>query len=402
MAGKTQTLRFKRTVSAPAAEVYLAFTNSTALREWLCNAATVDARKDGRIHLWWNGGYYTTGEYTALAPNKKVAFTWRGKTEPDKTQVQVSLAEKNGKTTLTLTHTAGTGKAWAKAVEEFARGWEMFLENLQSVLETGQDLRLTRRPMLGIMVGVFNAEVAARLGVPVREGVLLDNTVEGMGAHAAGLQKGDVIVSIGGRKTSNSPALANAVQPHRAGETVKVVLYRGGEKVTLPMTLSPRQLPEVPATAKELSEAVRRLYDQIDTDLAKAFVGVSEAEAGHPPAPNEWSAKNVVCHLIEGERYTHQWIVELVGGYESQADDWPGNLTLGHEGLLAAYPSVPLLLEELHRQEVETVAMLAKLPDDFVARKRSYWRLGTGLLQPMEHVRGHIEQIQAAIASARR
>ena len=35
MAARTKTLTFKRTLSAPAQEVYRAFTNATALREWL-------------------------------------------------------------------------------------------------------------------------------------------------------------------------------------------------------------------------------------------------------------------------------------------------------------------------------------------------------------------------------
>jgi len=402
MAGKTQTLKFKRTVSAPAKEVYRLFTNSTGLREWLCNAAQADAHKGGRIHLWWNEGYYTTGEYTALAPNKKVAFTWRGRTDPDKTQVQVSLAEKKGKTTLTLTHTAGTGKAWAKAVEEFTHGWEMFLENLQSVLETGHDLRFTLRPMMGINFDEFNAEIAAQLGVPVSEGIRLSGVVEGMGAHEAGLQKGDVVVSIGGRKTTNWPALAGALQEHRAGDVVKVVFYRGGEKKTLPMKLSARRLPEVPDSAEALADAARKMYAELDAELAQCFAGVTEEAAANRPAPEEWSAKDVLCHLIAGERDSHSWIVDLIGSQERWADDWPGNLQVRHAGPLAAYPTAALLLEELRRNEMETVAMLAALPAEFVARKGSFWRLAYGVIQTPEHTREHAPQIRAAIASARK
>jgi uncharacterized protein YndB with AHSA1/START domain len=41
---KTQTLKFKRTISASPAEVFRAFTHPTALRDWLSNAAQADAR----------------------------------------------------------------------------------------------------------------------------------------------------------------------------------------------------------------------------------------------------------------------------------------------------------------------------------------------------------------------
>jgi uncharacterized protein YndB with AHSA1/START domain len=403
MAAKTQALQFKQAVNAPPAEVYRAFTNSTALREWLCHAAQVEPRKGGRIHLWWNSGYYTTGEFTSLVPNKKIAFTWLGRDEPDATSVQVSIAEKRGAAVVTLAHAGiGRGKAWAKAIEEIGDGWQNSLVNLQSVLETGWDLRFTRRPMLGINVGVFDAGVAEKLGVPVKEGILLDGASEEMGAHAAGLTKGDVLVNIGGKKVTNWATLTGALARHTAGDEVKVQFYRGGEKNAVTVRLSPRPVDEPPAAAAALAEAARRMYADMDAQLAAALEGVSEEEASHKPGADEWSAKDVLCHLIVGERDTHAWISDLLGGQERWSDDWPGNLTLRHAGILAAFPTVPALLEELKCHEAETVGMLAALPPEFVARKGSYVRMAYSLLQAPEHVAGHRDQIRDAIASARK
>jgi len=131
MASKTQTLNFKRVVNAPPAEVYRAFTNPTALRDWLCAAVRVDARKGGQVYLGWNDGYHATGKFTTLAPDRKVAFTWRGYDEPGESSVQVSLAGKNGGTVMTLTHAGlGSGKVWAETVKSLADGWPDKLENL--------------------------------------------------------------------------------------------------------------------------------------------------------------------------------------------------------------------------------------------------------------------------------
>lgn len=403
MAAKTQTLQFKQAVNAPPSEVYRAFTNSTALREWLCHAAQVEPRKGGRIHLWWNSGYYATGEFTALVPNKKIAFTWLGRGEPGATSVQVSIAEKRGAAAVTLAHAGiGRGKAWARAIEEIGDGWQNSLANLQSILETGWDLRFTRRPMLGINVGVFDAGVAAKLSVPVNEGILLDGVSEEMGAHAAGLKKGDVLVNIGGKKVTNWASLTGALARHTAGDEVKVQFYRGGEKNALTVRLSPRPIDEPPATAAELAEAVRKMYADIDAQLAAAFEGVSEEEASHKPGADEWSAKDVLCHLVAGERDWHAWIGELIGSQERWSDDWAGNIALRHVGILAAFPTVPALLEELKRHEAETVGMLAALPPEFVAHKGSYVRMAYSLLQAPEHVAGHRDQIRDAIASARK
>jgi uncharacterized protein YndB with AHSA1/START domain len=401
MAAKT--LKIKRTLNAPPAEVYRAFTNSSALREWFCNAATTDAHKGGRFYVWWNSGYYASGEFTALEPGRKVAFTWRGRGEPEATRVQVSLAAKNDATAVTVSHAGvGSGKKWAATLGEFQRGWEVALENLQSVLETGMDLRFTRRPLFGISGGdELNPEIAARLGVPVVEGLRLEGLTEGMGAQAAGLQKDDVIVGLGGKKITGWTSFFSFMQAHRAGDAVPVVFYRGNEKRKTTMTLSVRPLPEVPPTPQALAEAVRNIYAELDAELAKCFERVSEAEADHHPARGEWNAKENLAHLIIDERDRQAGIDELINGEERWYDGFAGNLQVRHAATVAACPTVPALLEELKRHEAETVALLTALPPEFVARKGSYWRLGYGLLLLSLHTREHIGQIRAAIASAR-
>ncbi len=162
------TVTVERDVAAAPAEVYRAFTNESALQYWLCDSADVDARMGGRIYLWWDKGYYSSGVYTDLDRNKTVAFTWRGAGDPEATEVRVSLAPHgdNG-TRVTLTHSGlGPGEEWAEAVFQDRRGWESAFENLESVLETGVDLRISRRPMVGLNgFGEVNDELIARLGL---------------------------------------------------------------------------------------------------------------------------------------------------------------------------------------------------------------------------------------------
>ena len=76
MADESETLTFERTVAASPAEVYRAFTSSTALREWLCDTATTSPRANGHLFVGWNDGYYATGHFTELLQNRAVCFTW--------------------------------------------------------------------------------------------------------------------------------------------------------------------------------------------------------------------------------------------------------------------------------------------------------------------------------------
>jgi len=401
--GKTQTIKLKRTIQAAPATLFRALTNATALREWMCDTAIFEPQKDGRVYFGWNDGYYATGTVTKFSPGRKVAYTWHGTGEPAPTMVSISVAEKKGGTAVTVEHEdVGTGKKWGTTLADMTRGWEVALENLQSVHETGEDLRLTLRPMLGVMgPSELAPEDKARLTVPVERGVLISGTVDGMGAQAAGLQKDDVLVGMGKRKVWNFPTLTAALSEHRAGDHVEVKFYRGSELLTADMELSRRPLPEIPATAAELADRVRRAYAAADAELEAAVKDITEAEAEFRTAPTEWNAKEVLAHLIIGERDTHNYIAELVAGEERVYAGYVGNSDLRTQATAGAYPSLGALLEELKRNEAETVAMLAGLPPEFVAARRTYWRLAFGQLQGGNHTQDHLQQIQAAVAAAR-
>ncbi|MBI3363076.1 MAG: SRPBCC domain-containing protein [Chloroflexi bacterium] len=407
MAANTQTFRFKRTVNVPPGEVYHAFTNPTAWRDWFCNAAQADARQGGRIYLWWNSGHYVCGEYTALEPDKKIAFTWDGRGEPEPTRVQVSLAAKNGVTQVTVTHSGvGSGAKWAKTLNGITHGWPEGLENLQSILETGIDLRIARLPRLGLMIDDFNAEIAARLGVPADRGIRIAGTFEATGARAAGLQKDDVMIKLGGKKAVDFPSLADALEGHRAGDVVPVVLYRGGEKMTVPLELSRRSIPELPPTAKELAEAGRKVADALHAELSKSVEGVSDVEASYRPAPNEWNIKELLAHFVACERDLQSWIAELLNGGNHAGEvqdslEFRPNVTVRLQAIVGRYPTVAGLLEELKRSQAETLSIVAALPAEFVARKPLYRRLADWITEYI-HLEEHRDQIRATLDSAKR
>jgi uncharacterized protein YndB with AHSA1/START domain len=395
-------LVIEKLVQAPVSQVYRAFTNATMLREWLCDVATVNPQQGGRIYMAWNQGYYMSGEYTSLKPNQEVAFTWFGRKEPGESQVKVSFQDSAEGNLVRLEHGGfGEGQEWDKVRQEAQEGWELSLDNLVSVMETGEDLRFTKRPMLGIMIGEYNEKVAERLGVPVSKGIRLDGVVDGMGAQAAGLQNDDVIVAINERAVSDWGSISDALQRQQAGDTVEVTYYQGGEKKVAEMTLSGRPMREIPATAQELAEAVRIGQKDILSQLDDFLSGVTEEEASYKPAPEEWSLKENLAHLIHGERYTQFWIGQLIGGQEQVTDDWDGNPYAQVAATVSAYPNLADLVQEYQRSMAESTALLANLPDEFIARKGSYWRLAYNSLEENSHFYGHVEQMRTLVETAR-
>ena len=397
------TFSFKQTVNAPPAEVYRAFTHATALRDWLCDAAQAEARIGGRLYLWWGSGFYMSGEFTALEPGKKIVFTWDGKGEPAPTKVQVSLKEKDGGTAVTLTHSGvGAGSAWASTVHAIAEDWPKSLANLASVLESGIDLRFANRPRLGIFFGEFNPQVAQRLNVPAKKGIYLEGTAEGSGARAAGLQKDDVIVQFDGRKV-DIYSLGGVVQKHKAGDKVPVVFYRGGQKMAAPLELSRFPIPDVPPTAAELAEVVRKNYVDMDAELAKVLEGVTEEEASRK-AGAEWSLKELACHFIAMERDFQSWVADMLNDMPVNDDlQMRPNVNERLRALAGRFGTLAALLTELRQAQTETADLIADWPDWFVARKHMYRRAALWMLQVVpDHLRSeHGEQLQTAVKAAK-
>ena len=386
-------------VNASPAHVYFALTHATALHEWLCDFATVAPRPGGRMYLWWHGDFYSAGEYINLEENKSVKFKWFGRFEPVATEVTVTLKPKDTGTLITLDHIVPDGDEWKQRTQDFKAEWDSTLQNLASVLETGLDRRTFDRPMLGINISDFNPEIARTLGVPVSQGIRLDDVRPGMGAHAAGLCKEDVIVELGGKPITNDyGSLLAALTGRKGGDKVEVVFYRGPQKKTVTMELSKRPIPVISWDPAELARQVRIKYDASINRLEACFNNVSEAQADREPAPGEWSAKQALAHLIHTERGLIANLDDSVGGYERLADDWGGNISAHVNATVKAYHTVRGMLDELKRLSDEMVAFLGALPDSFVERKASYFLNAAQVLELESHTLSHIDQINAALA----
>ena len=390
-------------VQASPAQAYRAFTNATALRGWLSDVATVEPHPRGRMYLWWNGDFYSSGHYLELEENKRVRFRWYSSIDPAPTEVEVRFDQRDDGTLVRMDHLVPDDPAWAKLAEGFRKNWQDSLENLKSVLETGLDLRIANWPMVGISLNDFNSEIAARLGVPVNEGMRLSGVVDGMGAHAAGLQPDDVIVEVDGHKIGNDfGSFIVAIQGKKGGDTVNLVLYRGAERKAVTMQLSKRPMPDVPFDRAELARRARAVvYPKLQA-IERSFVGYSDAEAAARPQPGEWSALEVVAHLIHNERGTQDFLASLVTGEERVSDGAGANVDAQVRATLATYPSIIGMLGALRRGMEETLHMAELLPEDFALNRPSFYRVGQALLQADVHFDGHLPQLQDALASVRK
>ena len=88
---------------------------------------------------------------------------------------------------------------------------------------------------LGVMVSDVNAEDANYFGIPV--GAYVKEVTPGYAAQRAGLRAKDIIVELGGYEVRNVTSLTRALRHFKAGEETTIVVYRGGQRVSLTIVL---------------------------------------------------------------------------------------------------------------------------------------------------------------------
>ena len=112
------------------------------------------------------------------------------------------------------------------------------------MVANGVTTRTTRRLLVGIIsakIREIPASGGPALGVVLKadsDVLEIEQVNEKSGAHDAGLQAGDVILSVAGTAVEKIEEVGPALKDCKAGSTVEVILRRGKEKLTLDVRLS--------------------------------------------------------------------------------------------------------------------------------------------------------------------
>jgi Do/DeqQ family serine protease len=105
----------------------------------------------------------------------------------------------------------------------------------------------------------FNSKIAEEKGIEgISEGVYVQEVTPDGGAKQAGVQAGDVIVGMNGKRIKSGPALLEEVARFRPNDKVKLELYRNGTRKTVEVTLKAKD-GSTNLTSRKNSEALRGL-----------------------------------------------------------------------------------------------------------------------------------------------
>ena len=389
-------LTFTRTVKIPAAHLYYAFTKRSGWNDWFSEGADGDVHKFKQLVLVWKKGQSVILRFTTLKENQQLAFTWYGAEGLPPSEVNVELHEQGDGTEVIVEHRGVS----ADEVERITKLWENGLNNLKSVFEDGVDLRISARPMFGVMIeDMITPDIAKKKKLPAEYGMLLSDTLKGMGAKTSGLTGGDLIVEISGVKIEDYNSVDQVLSPRNAGDMVEMHYFRGKDKHIAQVELTLRPMPEVPPTAQDFSEKVSEIYKSANAKLDEVIEGVTEEQVEYRQKPGEWNSKDIFAHMIATERDMYAWTATLVQGNETYG--WTERLPARLKSIQAIYPQILDLRRGLESTQDEGVVLISELPGEFVSRKSSYVRLVNSFFMTTPyHYNDHIDQIQENLTAA--
>jgi len=118
-------------------------------------------------------------------------------------------------------------------------GFAVPVDKISLVLKDLRNGKPVSRGYLGVATKDLDNEFQDSLGV--QEGAVVSEVVRGGPGDKAGIRRLDVITAVDGALVTSGEDLVGAISSHRAGDSVKITVFREGKSVVLKATLGNRE-----------------------------------------------------------------------------------------------------------------------------------------------------------------
>jgi serine protease Do len=118
-------------------------------------------------------------------------------------------------------------------------GFAVPISQVNRILKDLRSGKPVSRGYLG--VGPIDLDQAYQDALGAKEGVVVSTVEKGQAADKAGIQRLDVITAVDGQPVRTQDELVSAISSRRAGDTVKLTIWRDGKNLTLAVTLGDRK-----------------------------------------------------------------------------------------------------------------------------------------------------------------
>ena len=146
---------------------------------------------------------------------------------------------------------------------------------ITDIMENGQ---VTDKAYMAIKAGSMTEQMAAQYNIDVTKGVFVYAVEKGGAGEKAGLQLGDVITKLNDTDITSMSDLSMAKKSYKAGDTVTLTVWRGGQEITLSLTFD--QQPQTTGTEDDSSNQNQGQQDSYG-DLYDYFFGRGNGGRGN-------------------------------------------------------------------------------------------------------------------------
>ena len=115
----------------------------------------------------------------------------------------------------------------------FAIPADFALDIADQIVKTGR----ASHPYMGVSTETIDEVAASQYGLPVKRGALVRFVQPSSPAEQAGIERGDIIVTIGGRDIGSVEEVFAATREKKVGETVQVEVVRNDTRRTVDVVL---------------------------------------------------------------------------------------------------------------------------------------------------------------------
>ena len=213
---------------------------------------------------------------------------------------------------------------------------------VKSVAEQLREFGKVRRGWIGVSYQSVTDDIADSFSLDRARGVLVANVTADGPAAKAGIKRNDIILTFAGQEVPDLRRFPRIVANARVGNTVDVVVWRGGKEQTLKIRVGEQEEPQkqnasaqgsskkpapepdkaITSTIEQLGLTLQKVNDQLRekyglSDNVKGVV-VTKVVPNSPAADKQLQAGDVILEVDQKPVTTPQEVTEIVAKLQAQ------------------------------------------------------------------------------------
>jgi len=159
------------------------------------------------------------------------------------------------------------------------------------------------RGYVGVVISTVDEITARNVGLQEVQGVMVNDVLKNSPADKAGIEIGDVILELDGKKVNTSNQLQSYIAQKRVGDKVNVTIWRDKKKITKTVKLEARDKTDTAMNDDEEDTSSKKGDKSYNEPVSFDKLGFSVAPLTSEQK-REFDVKNGV-YITKVQRFTH-------------------------------------------------------------------------------------------------